>query len=163
MEDKKLHPVVELMLARMESHPEEFRDEHMLAKGELIADYGRWYLALRAIKDNGSEQDIEALNEALGAIRMEQVYEWALDELLNGEARRAKEKADREYYKQQAYKQQAYKQQAYAQQTPGYLGTLAGTNTAVGASTTSMATSLQIGNETINEGLIKNIKKVLGI
>jgi len=153
MEDKKLHPVVELMLARMESHPEEFRDEHMLAKGELIADYGRWYLALRAIKDNGSEQDIEALNEALGAIRMEQVYEWALDELLNGEARRAKEKADREYYKQQAY----------AQQTPGYLGTLAGTNTAVGASTTSMATSLQIGNETINEGLIKNIKKVLGI
>lgn len=99
MEDN-VHDVVKLLLARMESHPEEFRDPYLLQDFVSVTWNGRWEVALRAIKDNGSEQDLEALNKALGAIRMNQIHEWTMDELCNGDERRRKHQEEAEANRQ---------------------------------------------------------------
>lgn len=88
MEDKKVHPVVELLLARMKSHPEEFQ-----------AGMNRWDFVLHKVLDNGNEADLEAINEGLRPIRLAEAHEWMMDELLNGEDRRRQEQEDREYEK----------------------------------------------------------------
>ncbi len=97
---KELHPVVQLLLARMKSHPEEFRDEYIMSTLEPTTSWGRWDNALRALKDNASEHDLAALNEGLGAIRMEQIHNAVLDELLNGDERRRKRREEDEYERQ---------------------------------------------------------------
>ena len=88
MEDKKVHPVVELLLARMKSHPEEFQEGMC-----------RWNFVLHKVLDNGNEADLEAINEGLRPIRLAEAHEWMMDELLNGEDRRRQEQEDREYEK----------------------------------------------------------------
>lgn len=85
MEDKKVHPVVELLLARMKSHPEEFQEGMC-----------RWNFVLHKVLDNGNEADLEALNEALRPIRLAEAHEWMMDELLNGEDRRRQEQEEYE-------------------------------------------------------------------
>lgn len=94
--DKQVHPVVELLLARMKSHPDEFRD--MYYEGELmtIKAEGRWETAIRMIRNEGSKEDRDALDKELRGIRLNQAHEWAMDELLNGEERRRKEREQRE-------------------------------------------------------------------
>lgn len=86
MEDKELHPVVELLLARMKSHPEEFETAT-----------NRWDWVLHRVQDNGSEAELEALNDGLRLIRLSEAHDWMLDELCNGEERRRKEEEDRAY------------------------------------------------------------------
>ena len=88
MEDKEVHPVVELLLARMKSHPEEFQ-----------AGMNRWDFVLHKVLDNGNEADLEAINEGLRPIRLAEAHEWMMDELLNGDDRRRKEQEDRDYEK----------------------------------------------------------------
>ena len=85
MEDKKVHPVVELLLARMKSHPEEFQ-----------AGMNRWDFVLHKVLDNGNEADLEAINEGLRPIRLAEAHEWMMDELLNGEDRRRQEQEEYE-------------------------------------------------------------------
>lgn len=85
MEDKKVHPVVELLLARMKSHPEEFQ-----------AGMNRWDFVLHKVQDNGSIADLEAINEGLRPIRLAEAHEWMMDELLNGEDRRRQEQEEYE-------------------------------------------------------------------
>ncbi len=85
MEDKKVHPVVELLLARMKSHPEEFQ-----------AGMNRWDFVLHKVQDNGSIADIEAVNEGLRPIRLAEAHEWMMDELLNGDDRRRQEQEEYE-------------------------------------------------------------------
>ena len=85
MEDKKVHPVVELLLARMKSHPEEFQEGMC-----------RWNFVLHKVLDNGNEADLEAINEGLRPIRLAEAHEWMMDELLNGEDRRRQEKEEYE-------------------------------------------------------------------
>jgi hypothetical protein len=104
----EIHPVVELLIARMESHPEEFKDDYMMSEVRPTAGSGRWLLATQAIQDHGSKRDVEALNVALSKIYMQRIHEWTMDELLNGEDRRREE----EERKKQLWTQQ---QQAHAQ------------------------------------------------
>lgn len=101
MADSELHPVVQLLLGRMKSHPEEF--EHK--------NFGRWQYALEVIQEHGSAEEVAALDEAMRVIRLEEAHVWALDELCNGEERRAEEK------KQYAQKMRAM-QTGYTQATP---------------------------------------------
>ena len=90
MEDK-LHPLTELMLARMKSHPEEFEDG--------ILTYGaRWDRAMHEIEKYGSDADKQAMHEGLRPIRLGEAHEWAMDELLNGEERRRKHREEEEEY-----------------------------------------------------------------
>ena len=82
MEDKP-HPVVELLLARMESHPEEFK--------RYEGPYNdRWYDHVNTINAYGNEADKAALATGLREIRLGEVHEQVMDELLNGDERRRK-------------------------------------------------------------------------
>jgi hypothetical protein len=75
----KLHPVVELMLARMETHPEEFPETFT---------GGRWYTVITRILNWSSEEESEVLRERLRDIMLDKAHAEAMDELLNGEERR---------------------------------------------------------------------------
>ena len=84
------HEVVKLLLARMDSHPEEFR-----LKDPSYHD--RWYNHMSAINTYGSEVDKAALAAKVRDIRMAEVHEQVLDELCSGKDRRAQEKEEAEY------------------------------------------------------------------
>jgi hypothetical protein len=160
MVDKELHPVVQLLLERMKSHPEEFKDEYLTSGISPVDGSGRWNAALTAIYANGSEHDREAINGALRGIRMEQVHEWVLDELLNGEDRR------KEY------------EEATRQYTSGLAGAVVPvsgrealritSNGALGIGTASPSQAQNALNARISEGkldvgLVKRLKGALGI
>lgn len=82
---EELHPVVELLLARMKSHPEEF------ANGA-----SRWGWMINDIMDHGTGEECAALKAGLRPIRLQEVHEVVLDELCNGEERRRKEQEEYE-------------------------------------------------------------------
>jgi hypothetical protein len=107
----EVDPVVELLIARMGSHPEEFRDDYLMSELTTTGS-GRWYKAIRAIRDHGLERDVETLNAALSKIHMQQIHEWTMDELLNGEDRRREEEEKKKqlWLQQQQMHQQAYQQ-----------------------------------------------------
>ena len=106
-----IHPVVELLIARMESHPEEFRDDYLMSELTSTGS-GRWYKAIRAIRDHGLERDVETLNAALSKIHMQQIHDWVMDELFNGDDRRRAEEEDK---KRLWLQQQQLHQSQYAQ------------------------------------------------
>jgi len=81
----ELHAVTRLLLKRMESHPEEF------TRGT-----DRWGGFVEDILRYGNEAEKTALNAALRDIRLGEVHEWVMDELLTGPERRAEEERQRE-------------------------------------------------------------------
>lgn len=107
-----VHDVVKLLLARMESHPEEFKDPYLLSEVQPHIGQERWDRALRVVIDKGTDADKEAIKDGLRPIYMKQAHEWVMDELCNGEERRRKEREARE-----AEEQRYRAQQAYANQT----------------------------------------------
>ena len=106
-----IHPVVELLAARMESHPEEFEEG-------LSHRWGVWMSRLAPFVT-------EAERVLLRGPMMQSIHERVMDELMNGPERRAKEAEERELIltsalaqqqsvqQQLAAQQQAYQQQAY--------------------------------------------------
>jgi hypothetical protein len=124
MADDEPHAVVRLLLKRMESHPEEFR-----AADEPFHD--RWYDHVNSIQAFGSEADKAAMAEGLREIRLAEVHERVMDELVNGPERRRKEEEEREYERQvmqQALQRnnQMSAQQALMQQQQAYVNQLHG-------------------------------------
>jgi hypothetical protein len=87
------HDVVKLLLARMESHPEEFKSK----QGPY---HSRWYDHLNAINAYGNEADKAAINTRVRDIQLAEVHEQVMDELCNGPERRRIEKEEAEYEKQ---------------------------------------------------------------
>lgn len=164
------HDVVKLMVARMESHPEEFQ-RGMYRWGNTIGDICEW----------GNEADKAALNAGLRKIRLDEAHEDALDELLNGPERRAE--AEREKLELQRARMQSLQQQMAAQKygqaqqyshaalssqlaglsptdfTPGLRGT---SLTSIG-NAINTANALQLGNEKLDEGILKKLKKAAGL
>jgi hypothetical protein len=86
------HDVVKLLLARMESHPEEFR----LKQGRY---HSRWFDHINAVNSYGNKIDKAALNTKLRDIRLAEIHEQVMDELCNGDERRRKEEEEHEYEK----------------------------------------------------------------
>jgi len=84
------HEVVKLLLARMESHPEEFRN------GDVLL-HDRWYEYVNGIQAYGNEADKAAIAAGLREIRLSEIHEKVMDELLNGDDRRRKAEEEREY------------------------------------------------------------------
>lgn len=84
------HDVVKLLLARMESHPEEFR----LKQGR---NHSRWFDHINAVNSYGNEVDKAALNAKLRDLRLSEIHEQVMDELCNGPERRRMEEGDQEY------------------------------------------------------------------
>lgn len=143
MEDE-VHEVVTLLLARMESHPEEFKSH---------AD--RWDRVLLEILEHGSEAEIAAIHASVRNIRLGEAHEDMMDELLNGEDRRRKEAEENDYERNlsKALQQSQYGQanqllnQAYNQ-----LGGL------VGVGTQSPTTKLDVA-----PGILNSIRKGFGV
>lgn len=152
-----IHPVVELLAARMESHPEEFRiyDNSTLAIG------GRWETWISQIRPFMNEAEREVLFGEVKKVFLQRVHEEVLDELMNGGERRAEAKREREeamrWRGQQQYASQL-QQATLASQLPGtYLQGADLYNNQIAPMT------LRLGNETIDEGLINSIKRKLGL
>jgi hypothetical protein len=171
------HAVVKLLVARMESHPEEFKSDVRGRWGDVVDEVSAW----------GNETDRAAMNAKLRDIRLDEAHADALEELLNGPERRRQQEADRQYERQLIMQkarnttQQAYAQtaaQQYAQQyaqtdgtfTPGIRGkSLTGsildnyanlTRTGI-TNTTNAANALQLGSEKLDETLLKKLKGLL--
>jgi hypothetical protein len=155
----KVHPLVELLVARAKSHPEEFDQQR-----DTVND--RWWRVIDTISRNGTDADRALMSSTIGRIAMDKAHEWALDELLNGEERRAEEQRVREEMEKR-YAAQA-KSAAISQQAQLYgqasqnsyhnaLGSMAVSNQA------AAHTSLNIGGETLTASMVQQIKKALGV
>lgn len=97
------HAVVRLLLARMESHPEEFSN-----------DDGRWAQWLDELMPFVTEKERLMLRKPM----MQTIHEDVMDELLNGPERRRKYEEDREYERHLAQAMQHTKLQAIQQGIP---------------------------------------------
>lgn len=110
-EAEGLHPLTKLLLARMETDPEEFTDDLPSAQNQLLGtwpvNYKRWQPAIDALQAHGSEEDKRAFGEALRKLQMGAAHEWAMDELYNGEARREQKKKDDLAYQMKTAQAQA--------------------------------------------------------
>ena len=161
------HEVVTLLLARMESHPEEFK-----LKDPSYHD--RWYNHMSAIGTHGNEVDKAALAAKVRDIRMGEIHEQVMDELLNGEDRRRKEEEDREYEQHLAQSLRQTKQQQLR------VGTLSGDMNPLGqyqnavasrqyydaaTDTYNLGNGLKLTSEQVkdNPGLVATMKKALGL
>lgn len=163
-----IHPVVELLAARMESHPEEFRiyDNSTLAIG------GRWETWISQIRPFMSEAEHEVLFGEAKKVFLQRVHEEVIDELLNGEERRAEEKRQRELERQRMMaqaQQNALKPGQYAQvpnlnalQNSLGIGTQSPSQQLT-ISTQQPSPSLRIDGETLTAEMLKKIKKAVGI
>lgn len=144
-EEDTVHPVVRLLAKRMESHPEEFGH-----KGS-----GRWAAWLEPLMRLATDEEKLLLRIA----RMNEIHEEVMDELLNGDERRAEERRQRkEAEERYVQKQRAYLQQsASVQQAAQLYGQAQQYANHIGPA------NLQLGGEIIDESMIKQIKRKLGL
>jgi hypothetical protein len=157
----EIHPVVDLMLARMKSNPEEFAERYG----------GRWSDILTHITDCGSDAEVEAIREGTRSIILDKAHAQAMDELLNGDERRAKADRDLMTANRTANRttQAVARTTAYAnlRQYQNAAGTYAtGAPLSLQNTVTSAVTSvnsIQLGNEQLDESTLTKIKKALGI
>jgi pyocin large subunit-like protein len=84
------HDVVKLLLARMESHPEEFR-----VGRKPFND--RWMEHISDIEAFGNAVDTAALAEKIRDFRLGEIHERVMDELCNGPERRRFEEVEANY------------------------------------------------------------------
>jgi len=149
-----IHPVVELLAARMESHPEEFGGNGS----------GRWAEWLDHLIPFVTEEERVMLRKPM----MQTIHEDVLDELLNGPERRREAMQQRNTYSQQTL-QNAYANQLSQYQNAMGIGTVTPSQPLTiqsgGTGATRIQTNggIQIGNETLDEGVLKQIKNALGI
>jgi len=73
----ELHAVVRLLIARIESNPEEFKKNG-----------NRWHSIIAGVLDSCSEEEEREIILALRPIRLKELHEEMMDELFNGEDRR---------------------------------------------------------------------------
>ena len=103
----KIHPVVELLAARMESHPEEFP---VNPNGQLPI-MGRWAPWLAQAEHLMDDAERTLLYTKAKEAIFQRIHEEVLDELLNGPERRAKEAEEQEYERNLAASVQHMRQQ----------------------------------------------------
>lgn len=89
----EMHDVVKLLLARMESNPDEFAAD--ISVDGSRAD--RWWQVIRFILDSGTKEEKDAVNQGIRKIKLQRAHEMMMDELLNGDERRRKFQEEQEY------------------------------------------------------------------
>ena len=178
MSDDNVHDVVKLLLARMESHPEEFDVESR--PNEFDADLptlfrsGRWDGVLARINPHLNGVEGAAFKGKIRDMALTAAHEAAMDELLNGPARR--EEAERALAEKM---QAAAQQQRLAAQRPQYAGTQEQLAARLQQSPWANATgihaptpgihapatsgSLRIDGETLDASTLRKIKRKLGL
>ena len=144
-----MHEVVKLLLARMKSHPEEF-----------AAGSSRWGWMVTDAMESGSDEERAALKAGLRPIRLQEVHEFVLDELCNGEERRRKEQEEYEH-KRQMVIQQPMQGMGISNIAPSQKLTIgAACNEAMRIQTDG---ELHLGGEKLDAGMIRKMKKALGV
>ena len=98
----KIHPVVELLAARMESNPEEFP---VNPNGQLPI-MGRWAPWLAQAEHLMNDAERMLLYTKAKEVIFQRIHEEVMDELFNGDERRAKEAEERELILTSALAQQ---------------------------------------------------------
>jgi len=166
-----IHEVVKLLAARMESHPEEFQAN----PSGLPPIRGRWSTWLVQAESLMNEAERELIYDKAKEVIFQRIHEEVLDELLNGEQRRAEEKAAHDAEVQRLLAQaQTHSQSGYANQAGAYQNAIVLTNRSpswplvvdtTGQEATRITANgeLKVGNETLNEGMLKQIRKKLGL
>jgi hypothetical protein len=149
----EIHPVVELLVARMDSHPEEFRYN---PTGSL-AITGRWETWIAQLGWYMNEAEKALIYGKAKELIFQRIHEEVLDELLNGDERRRKAEADRLAEAKAMTAMQTHVQQAY-----GTLG-MGNSNPYMDNMTTALTNELRLGSESLSEGLLKQIKGKLGL
>ena len=152
-----IHPVIQLLAKRMESHPEEF-----------FHPINRWSVVIDNIKMQARGEDFVEFEKALSKVRLDQIHEEVMDELLNGDERRQRElEQKKELERQRLLAAQQAAQQLYAVSGGGTGQTMALSslaNTITGDPYQLRASNvLNIGDESITADLIKKLKKVAGL
>ena len=155
-----IHPVVELLLARMESNPEEFGWAE-----------SRWGYLLGQVEECSSDEERRAIKAALRPIHLDEAHKWMMDELFNGDERRAEAERNLMAANRTA--------QAVAQLNAS--ANLSQYQNAIGISTQTPSQSLvintagqeamriqangqlNIGGETLDAGMLKKMKSALGL
>jgi len=157
----EVHPVVELLIARMGSHPEEFKDDYLMSDVRASISSERWLRAIQAIREHGSEQDNAALSVRLRDIRMQQIHEWTMDELLNGDDRRRAEEEDKKrlWLQQQQLHQQAYQQSPHLQSGMQNVSQLGGWQQAGLIGAASPPPQPQLGEDSLMQQIRKRLIK----
>jgi hypothetical protein len=158
----EVHPVVELLIARTESHPEEFRDDYLMSEVRPTVGSGRWFRVIHAIRDHGSEQDNAALSARLRDIRMQQIHEWTMDELLTGDDRRREEEEvkKRVWLQQQQLHQQAYQQSPHIRAGTQNLSQLGSyQQSAMLGAASSIPAQPQLGEDSLIQQIRKRLTK----
>lgn len=157
-----LHPVIRLLIARMESHPDEFRSDYV----------GRWSSFIEEIREHAVGTDREVFDAAYSKVMLDRAHERVMDELLNGEERRAEEVRRREEEKRQymAQTQNLYANnlQNAIQQHPSGLGIAQSQPLGLGtggneAMRFTSSGELRLGKEVLTSSILRTIKKKLGI
>lgn len=117
-----MHDVVKLLLKRMKSHPEEF--EVTSVEGDLVSDHDRWWHVMDKVFDHGTDEEKAAIRAALREIKLDAAHKIMMDELLNGDERRAKRREEEaEYERNLLLKQSLAHQQVLQQQMTQALNT----------------------------------------
>lgn len=157
------HEVVKILLARMESHPEEF-------KRTAEPYYDRWQRCIDTINSFGNEADTAAINAGMRSIRLAEVHEQVMDELLNGEDRRRKQEEEAEYERKLAtqtklgqYANQASNYSNANQALHQYQNAMLGSGIQNTYSSQGLITTASEPHPTLPTSTTSWIKKALGI
>ena len=153
------HEVVTLLLKRMESHPEEFR----IGDGPF---HDRWYDHVNGIHAYGSEADKAALATGLRKIRLAEIHEKVMDELLNGDERRRKAEEEAEYERGLMMKNTQQQLAAHQNAVHRYKNAVGQYNQAQALGLAGQGPSLKAGittQPTLSSSAINQIKQALGI
>ena len=155
-----MHGVVKLILARMKSHPDEFVSHRATLQEYGGRAAGRWQDVMYAINEYGNEEEQNAIAGALREIQLDVAHERAMDELLNGDERRAETKRREHEAMQQMYKAQS---QLASNQYNLMQSTLP---TGLANASSSYAPYLQLGPDkdaTLTADILKKLKKAAGL
>ena len=150
------HDVVNLLVARMESNPEEFND-----------DDGRWAQWLDELLPFVTDEERVMLRKPM----MQTIHEEVMDELCNGEERRRKAEENRKEYEYERHLAQAMRH-TQLQAMQGIVGAYGGgggggaslpvsTSSYSNTITGTRATSIMVDDQVLDGPMIKKIKRML--
>lgn len=176
----EIHPAVELLLARMDSHPEEFVSDNLPVYGSR-ADVLR--KLVHNVLDNVEGPQVLPIKEKLDQLYLDMYHKELMDELLSGDDKRAQEAATQEAAKQQAYAAQLQSYPAHLRQSlaqtmqqglagsspSGYGGGGGGGGASLPVNTspysntiTGMkANSIMIDDQVLDASMVKRMKRML--
>jgi hypothetical protein len=154
----ELHAVVRLLLKRMESHPEEFTYGASGADGirSPLRGINRWDAYLQDISEGGNEAEKAAIHKGLREIRLGEIHERVMDELINGEQRRADE---RRAFEEEQKRYNTLKQQKALHPSQQYQNALSNIS---GAQLAVAEQDMFISKNQYEQNLYEQLKQALG-